>query len=169
MNGKIILRNYFKSTLVLLICHFLLFLHVSWAGQSLPLPRFASLRSEEVNLRVGPGSEYPIEWVFRYEKMPIEIVREFGPWRKIRDFEGAEGWVHQSMLSGKRMALITGCHVILRKNPDENAKGMACLKTHTSGKLLECQNQWCRIQIEKHKGWLLRTQIWGVYPTETKF
>lgn len=163
------LKIYPKYLLSVLIFCVLASIDLSWAGDTLPLPRFASLRSNEVNLRVGPGCEYPLEWVFKYEKMPVEIVQEFGPWRKIRDFEGAEGWVHQSMLSGRRMALIIGSKVILRKNPDNNSKGIASLQTYTSGKLLECQHQWCRVQIDQYKGWLLRTQIWGTYSTETKF
>ena len=166
---KNFLYNYSKFFFKSLICSILIFSHFSWAGNTLPLPRFASLRSNEVNLRVGPGSEYPLEWVFRYEKMPIEIIQEFGPWRKIRDFEGAEGWAHQSMLSGRRMVLITGSKVILHKDCHETSKSMAYLQLHTLGKLLECQNQWCRIQIDKYKGWVLRHQLWGVYANENKF
>lgn len=166
-----VFNNYFKHVLLWLLSIWCLvwFSSMVRANQALPLPRFASLRSNEVNLRVGPGSEYPLEWVFRYEKMPIEIIQEFGLWRKIRDFEKDEGWVHQSMLSGRRMALIMESNVILRKTPEETAKGIAQLQRLTSGHLLECQSQWCRIQIHHHKGWLRRTQIWGVYANEIKF
>ncbi len=139
------------------------------ATTSLPLPRFVCLRSDEVNLRVGPGAEYPVEWVFRYQKMPVEIVQEFGPWRKIRNYEGAEGWVHQSMVSGRRMALVTSPKILLRKNPDENSKALALLEPYTVGRLLECGQQWCRLQMESHKGWILRTHLWGIYEPETKF
>ena len=68
----------------------------------LPVPRFVSLRSAEVNVRTGPGTRYPVEWVFVKRDIPVEITAEFDTWRRIRDWEGTEGWVHQSMLSGKR-------------------------------------------------------------------
>ena len=142
--------------------------HVLQAGQNLPLPRFVSLRSGEVNLRVGPGSEYPVEWIFKYEKMPVEVVREFGVWRKIRNFEGVEGWVHQSMLSGARMVMIMEDGVILRKRPGIEASGLARLASAVVGKLTECKGDWCRLQVEGYKGWLPRAKIWGVYESEFK-
>src|SRR6516165_2822675 len=76
------------------------------AGQK--VPRFVSLRSDQVNLRVGPGENYPIEWVLTRKEMPVEIVKEFENWRMIRDWQGTEGWVHERMLTGKR-AVGTRC------------------------------------------------------------
>src|SRR5438477_10938197 len=72
----------------------------SEAGQK--LPRFVSLRSDQVNLRVGPGENYPIEWVLARKDMPVEVVEEFENWRIIRDGQGSEGWVHDSMVTVKR-------------------------------------------------------------------
>ena len=140
--------------------------HVLQAGQKLPLPRFVSLRSGEVNLRVGPGSEYPVEWIFKYEKMPVEIIREFGVWRRIRNFEGVEGWVHQTMLSGTRTVIITEDGVILRKRPGIEESGLARLSSGVVGKLAECKGNWCRLHVERYKGWVLRTKIWGIYASE---
>ena len=76
--------------------------------ETLPIPRYVSLRSDEVNIRTGPGVQYPIEWVFTRRHMPVEVVEQFEHWRKIRDIEGTTGWVHQSMLSGKRYSIVTG-------------------------------------------------------------
>src|SRR5437660_12925684 len=75
-------------------------------GSGRPLPRFASLRSDEVNVRTGPGTRYPVDWVFKRKGMPVEIVAEYENWRKIRDWQGASGWVHQSLLTGKRGFII---------------------------------------------------------------
>src|SRR6201987_6177097 len=72
------------------------------------LPRFVSLRSDQVNLRVGPGENYPIQWVLTRKDMPVEIVKEFENWRMIRDWQGTEGWVHERMLAGKRAVIIKG-------------------------------------------------------------
>ena len=65
----------------------------------LPVPRFVTLRADEVNLRTGPGEQYPIEWIYVRAGLPVEIIAEFGNWRRIRDFEGIEGWVFHSLLS----------------------------------------------------------------------
>ena len=74
----------------------------------LPIPRYVSLKSDEVNVRTGPGVQYPIEWVFTRRHMPVEVIEQYEYWRKIRDVEGTTGWVHNSMISGKRSALVTG-------------------------------------------------------------
>ena len=78
------------------------------AASGLPLPRFVSLRSDKVHMRTGPGVRYPIDWVYKRQNMPMEVVAEFGTWRKVRDFQGTEGWMHQSMLSNKRTLAVTG-------------------------------------------------------------
>ena len=148
------------------------FLNVSSSvqgAQKLLLPRFACLRSGEVNVRVGPGSEYPIEWILKYEKMPVEIISEFDVWRKIRDFEGSEGWVHQSMLSGVRMAMLIGDQTLLKKSPDAQAAALAKIETGVLGRLMECKEGWCRLHIQGYKGWVPRSTIWGLYPSESKF
>jgi SH3-like domain-containing protein len=77
-------------------------------GTGLPLPRFASLRVSEANMRTGPGTRYPIEWVLRHENTPLEIIAEYDVWRRVRDWEGAEGWIHKSALSGHRSLIVTG-------------------------------------------------------------
>ena len=77
-------------------------------GSGLPLPRFVSLRADQVNLRTGPGVQYPVEWVYQRKDLPVEIITEYRTWRKIRDWQSTQGWVHQSMLSGKRSIIVTG-------------------------------------------------------------
>ena len=76
-------------------------------GESgLPLPRFASLKSSPINMRIGPGTEHAIQWRYLKAGLPMEIVLEYDNWRKVRDADGAEGWVYHSMLSGKRTAIV---------------------------------------------------------------
>src|SRR5262247_958941 len=98
-------------------------------GSGLPIPRFASLRSDEVNVRTGPGTRYPIDWVFKRKSMPVEIVAEYENWRKIRDWQGAGGWVHQSLLTGKRAVTVIAKEAILFKTPATNATEVARLQT----------------------------------------
>lgn len=137
------------------------------AEKGLPLPRFVALKSDQVNLRAGPGDRYPIEWVFTRKDMPVEIVAEFEHWRKIRDSEGTEGWVHQRMLAGKRSVMVTGVVQPLRARPDAGAAVVARAEPGVLARLHECKSGWCRIEAEKVSGWLRGDEVWGVYPGET--
>jgi len=136
------------------------------ADSALPVPRFVSLRSDEVNVRTGPGVRYPIDWVFQRKTMPVEILAEVDTWRKIRALDGTEGWVHQSMLTGRRTALITGEVQTLRKRNAADAAAVALLEPGVIGSLLECRDAWCRLEIAGNKGWLPRDTLWGVLPSE---
>ena len=133
----------------------------------LPVPRFVSLRSAEVNVRTGPGTRYPVEWVFVRRDIPVEITAEFDTWRRIRDWEGTEGWVHQSMLSGKRAMVVLGDVRTLRRAAGDSAGGLAKVEPGVAGKLLHCQTNWCEVNVGGYRGWLQKSEIWGVYPAET--
>jgi SH3-like domain-containing protein len=136
-------------------------------NSGLPIPRFVALKSNEVNVRTGPGSRYPISWVYRKADMPVEVVEEFDYWRKIRDAEGTTGWVHKTMLEGKRYAMIKGKKAqIMRIDHEEKAKPILKAEPMVIGKIVECEKSWCRLQIDGRKGWLPKSTLWGVYPDE---
>jgi SH3-like domain-containing protein len=130
------------------------------------LPRFVSLRSDQVNLRVGPGENYPIEWVLTRKEMPVEIVREFENWRMIRDWQGTEGWVHERMLTGKRAVVVKGGIRTLHRQPEVASAAVARAEPGVIARLLECRGNWCRIDATDHAGWVQRGDLWGVYPDE---
>ncbi len=135
-------------------------------GKELPLPRFASLKAAEVNLRTGPGPNYPIDWVLTKPTMPVEIVAEFETWRRVRDVQGTEGWVHQMMLSGKRTAIVTGKAREVRRKADPAASVIAIVEPGVIASLLECDGGWCRVDVQGKKGWLPRSSFWGAYDGE---
>ena len=139
----------------------------SAAEAGLPVPRFVSLRSDEVNVRTGPGVRYPIDWVFVRKTMPVEVLAEVDTWRKVRSLDGTEGWVHQSMLTGRRTAVIIGSETrsLYRRN-DPTTPTVAQLEPGVIGTLLECRDAWCRLEVDGQKGWLPRDQLWGVLPSE---
>ncbi len=137
------------------------------ARDSTALPRYSSLRADEVNLRTGPGVRYPVEWVIRRRNLPVEVVAEFETWRRIRDIEGTEGWVHQSMLSTRRTALVVGEVRTLLARPDPQAPAVAKVEPGVVAALSECRDQWCRLDANGYRGWLPRNQFWGVYPGES--
>lgn len=132
----------------------------------LPVPRFVTLRSGQVNVRTGPGKSYPIEWVFTRPGMPVEITAEFDTWRRIRDWEGSEGWVHQSMLSGKRSIMIRGETRTILKEARDGAPAVARAEPGVMGWLQRCQGPWCEVNLQGYKGWLPRDAFWGVYENE---
>lgn len=140
----------------------------SQGSSGLPLPRFVSLRAGEVNMRTGPGVQYPVEWVYMRKDLPVEIIAEFETWRKVRDWEGTQGWVHQSMLSGKRTIMITGDVRILRKDDDAKSVTKARIEPGVVGRLVDCPkgNGWCQVEVAGHEGWLRHVDFWGAYKNE---
>jgi len=137
-------------------------------GSGLPIPRFASLRSDQVNVRTGPGTRYPVDWEFKRKGMPVEIVAEYENWRKIRDWQGASGWVHQSLLAGKRGFIIPTKAVSLHRTPATSAEVVAKLEPEVMGEIRSCSGDWCRVKVSGNgvSGWLERTDFWGVYKSE---
>ena len=139
-------------------------------GSGLPLPRFVSLKSSKINVRVGPGQSYDVAFVFVRPGLPVEVVQEFDNWRKIRDSEGAEGWIFQSLLSGGRTAIVapweTDGRYALRTKPDADAPVTAYLEPNVLADVEECDGAWCRLRGDGFEGWLAQESLWGIYPKE---
>ncbi len=125
-------------------------------------PRFESLRWDKVNLRAGPGDQYPIRWVLTRKGMPVEVIDRFDVWRKILDWQGSVGWVHERMLVGNRTVIVTGMERTLHAEPSETAKPVARAEAGVVGRLLACRGAWCRIEAQGVKGWIERRAIFGV-------
>ncbi len=135
--------------------------------EKLPVPRFVTLDSREVNLRAGPGKEYPILWVYRRKGLPVEIVQEFDDWRRIRDREGTLGWVQQNLLSGRRNVQILPPTRALLAEPQEESRLVARLEPGVIAKVIECAaGLWCRIEADGVEGWMPRAALWGVREDE---
>ena len=137
------------------------------AQTGLPLPRFVSLRSNQVNLRTGPGTKYPVEWVYLKSDLPVEITEEFETWRRIKDSEGREGWIFQSMLSGRRTVRISRDSLLLRA-ANVNALPLAKVEKGSIGKLIACPSglPLCKVGFDSFQGWLPKESLWGVYRNE---
>lgn len=135
---------------------------------SMPLPRFAALRSDEVNLRTGPGVRYPIDWVYKRRDLPVKIEREFEVWRLVRDQDGVKGWVHQATLTGRRSFVVTGTERVIRRQSNADSAAVARLQPGVVGHIRGCEAaaQWCQVQVGDYKGWLKRDEFWGILPDE---
>jgi SH3-like domain-containing protein len=136
-------------------------------ASGLPLPRFASLRASDVNMRTGPGTRYPIEWVLMRQGMPVEITAEYEVWRRVRDPDGDEGWVHKNALSGRRTAIVAGKTHDLRDDDGDQAPVVAHLDDGAVGQIIKCAKDWCKLSFAGTRGWLKKSEFWGAYSDET--
>jgi len=137
------------------------------AERKRPIPRFVAVKTGKVNVRTGPGSRYPVQWVLHRRNLPLLVIGEFETWRRVRDWEGAVGWVHQATLTGRRSMMVTGGRRVLRRRPAADAPVVARLEPMVIGRLLACGRRWCRVQVKGYRGWLPRTAFWGARPGET--
>ncbi len=138
-------------------------------SSGLPIPRFVTLRTGEINLRTGPGVRYPVDWVYHREGLPVEITAEYDTWRRIRDIDGAEGWVHQSMLSGRRAFIITGTSPQpVYKTANSTASVVAHAEPQAMGELTACENAWCEVKFPgtSVRGWMPKGTFYGAYDDE---
>lgn len=130
------------------------------------LPRFASLKSDEVRMRAGPGEQYPIEWVYRRRGLPVEIVAEFEHWRRVRVPDRTEGWMHRALLSVQRTIVVQGEIRTMHAEPATWAPAVARLEPGVIVDVQTCDNEWCHVTVAGHEGWLRKVEGWGVYPDE---
>ena len=138
------------------------------SATGMPLPRYAALRSDEVNLRAGPGTRYPIEWVYKRRELPVRIEREFEIWRLVADPDGIKGWVHQATLTGRRSFVVTGAERSLHRQAATDAPAVAMLMPGVVGQIRSCElaAEWCQLQVGEYRGWLKRDEFWGALPGE---
>lgn len=140
----------------------------------LPVPRFVTLKAKKINLRVGPGQDYAVSWLYLKAGVPVEITQEFENWRRIRDAEGAEGWVFHSLLSGERAAIAApwmrekGPDIFVNMRADARDSGhvIAKLQPGVVVKLDQCNGDWCHAATKDVEGWVSQAEIWGAYPGE---
>lgn len=140
------------------------------ATSGLPVPRFVSLKADRVTVRGGPDKDHDVAWVYTRIGWPVEITAEFENWRRIRDWEGAEGWVYHSLLSGRRMAMVLSKSkdelVALYENPDAESAVTARLQSGVLGLLKSCDGTWCQFSGKGFDGYIRQERLWGAYPNE---
>jgi SH3-like domain-containing protein len=132
------------------------------------LPRWASLRSDEVNLRIGPGTNFQIDWVYHRRDLPVRIEREYEVWRQVEDADGVKGWVHQANLAARRGFVTKDSERVLRASADDAAAPVARLRPGVVGRIRSCAANvdWCEVQAGDYRGFLKREEFWGSSPGE---
>ena len=133
----------------------------------LAVPRFVSLGAGEANMRSGPGEQYPIAWVYQREGLPVEVVREWGIWRLVRDPQGGQGWMNKNLLAGERTAYVTRAVRTLYERADIASRPVWRVEPGVVARIVLCEEAWCQLRIDGKSGYVLRNQVWGVYPRES--
>jgi SH3-like domain-containing protein len=137
----------------------------------LPIPRYVSLKSDHVNVRVGPTKDNDVAWVYTKSGLPVEVTAEFENWRRVRDSEGAEGWVYHSLLSGRRTAVVTlkdkDGLAPLYDSADTKSEVTARLQAGVIAQVKHCSSGWCHVSGHGFDGWIQQQRLWGVYADET--
>jgi SH3-like domain-containing protein len=141
----------------------------------LPIPRFVSLKSDKINVRKGPGTTFGIAWVFKRAGLPVEIIDEVDAWRQVRDSEGEKGWVLQSLLSGRRTAIVRpwdrekgeAATSELRESAGASGRVVALVEAGTLVGVVSCDRAFCLVSVEGERGYLKQKVLWGVYEDET--
>jgi SH3-like domain-containing protein len=135
-------------------------------GSGYPVPRFVTLKKDLAYLRVGPGREYQLDWVYVRQNLPLKVVSEFDVWRKVVDHEGTTGWLHSSLLSLKRFGLVTKAEIKLYDSPEDSSKIVAVAGRNVLLEVQYCEKQWCRLATKDVRGWTKRQNFWGVLENE---
>ena len=164
-SGKMAHALLFKTSFIVIS---LTYVHISMAvPNNFPVPRFVTIKFNEVNARTGPENDCPIEWVFVKKSEPVEVIAEFGQWRKIRDIKGEGGWVHSTVIAGNRSVVVVSKNpILLLGSPGKYEDVVVKLLPEIRCSLNKCQKEWCQITCKSYKGWVARKFLWGVYPEE---
>jgi SH3-like domain-containing protein len=145
-----------------LLIAFAAFLAFPVHAQDREVPYWASLRVDEVNMRVGPSESYPIDWVYRREGLPVKVVRLYQGWRRVRDPAGAEGWVVARLLNPQRTAIVIGKGLApMRAGSDASASLRWNVEPGVVGRLGDCDQGWCEFDVKGRKGWVEQGRLWG--------
>ena len=129
---------------------------------NLPLPRFVSLKTSEANVRRGPDLSHRIDWVFKRQGMPLQVVAEYGHWRRVIDRDGQGGWVHYTMLTGARTVIVEADSLFLHARATPEARQTAELRADVVARIRKCEPTWCEVTVDGHRGWAPKAALWGV-------
>tara|TARA_B100001059_G_C17698585_1_gene508813 strand:+ start:507 stop:956 length:450 start_codon:yes stop_codon:yes gene_type:complete len=123
---------------------------------------FRTLRYDLVNLRQGPGNDYPIKIFYKKKFLPVLVQDTSDNYRKIRDHENNSGWIHTSQLTKKKAAIVTGEDLIMFKNATIYSNPVVILKVGRLVMIDKCKNDWCRVRSDDFKGWVKNLSLWGL-------
>ncbi len=124
-------------------------------------PYWVSLRTQPANLRVGPGREYRISWVFVRDGVPLKVLRMIGGWRLVEEIDGARGWMLAQFLTRTRTVAVKGGVAEIREKADGTGRLLWRAEPGVTGKLGECGPLWCQVDIGGRQGHVAKAAVWG--------
>ncbi|MDE2597493.1 MAG: hypothetical protein KGL44_11505 [Sphingomonadales bacterium] len=132
------------------------------AEDSADVPYWASIRAEEVNMRVGPGEDYRILWVYHRRLLPLKVLRMKEGWRFVQDPDGARGWMLARFLMRERGGYVTaGEPAAMHEKADPASRLLWRLRSGVTGKLGDCADNWCEFDVDGRKGYIAQARLWG--------
>lgn len=131
-------------------------------AQDAEVPYWASIRVDEVNMRVGPGEDYRIVWVYHRPQLPVKVLRMKEGWRLVEDPDGATGWMLGRFLTRRRGAIVTGAELAdMRERPEAPARLNWRLRPGVVGLLGPCDAGWCQLEVDRRRGYVRQERLWG--------
>lgn len=127
-----------------------------------PTPYWASIKAGEARMRSGPGRNYPATWLYRRAGLPVQVVEVYPGWRKIRDPDGATGWMVQSLISGGRTAIVAGGVAELHETASAASRVAWRAEPGVVGRISQCADGWCRFDVTGRAGFVATDRLWGV-------
>ena len=124
-------------------------------------PKYVSLKKNEVNARVNASFDAPLKFLYQKKGLPVLTIDEYGNWKKIRDIDGEESWIHKSMLSNKK-TFINIKKQNLIKYLEKKDLVVAIVNDGVVGKIIKCDNSHCLVKVKSYKGWLEKQFLWGI-------
>ncbi len=125
-------------------------------------PYWVSLDEAEGRMRTGPSTEFPVKWVYKRQNLPLKVVAIHSDWRKVRDPDGDEGWMHVRLLSPQRTALVIGSGIAsLRDTPEATGRIAWRVEPGVVGRVSDCSGIWCRLDVQGRAGYIEAERLWG--------
>ena len=141
--------------------YFLILIWIFFSFNVFANDTFLSLKKDKVNVRYGPGFEYPIKYIYKKINLPIKQIDKKENFRRIIDLKNNSGWIHISQLK-KGNSIIPITDKILFSKPTNFSKPLAKIEKGRVLLIQNCRNDWCKIKTDKFKGWIKVENSWGL-------
>ncbi|MBA2934211.1 hypothetical protein HZF05_08865 [Sphingomonas sp. CGMCC 1.13654] len=125
-------------------------------------PYWASLSAGQARMRSGPGRNYPVNWFYQRQGLPVQVIETYPGWRKVRDPDGTTGWMIGNLIGDQRTGMIKDGTADLRDAPNDGAKVVWRAEPGVIGKVSHCADGWCRLDVQGRGGFVEETKLWGV-------
>ena len=121
---------------------------------------FLMLKNSKVNVRIGPGFDYPIKFIYKKKYLPVKIIDNKENFRKIIDHKKNSGWIHISQLKKINSILVLSDRILFKK-PTYNSKPLANIKSGRLFVIEKCKKNWCEVSSQGYSGWITTENVWG--------